>query len=119
MARQGGGRCPSCRQVYPWGTTVCPHCHVGLEFPGARSAEEPLRLVFETWDRTSADIVASLLEAHGIHCLVRGDHDSIHAGLGSLGVLRILVGAADAPRAQEILDAEIGRGDDRSMQDEQ
>jgi hypothetical protein len=109
MARQGG-RCPSCSQVYPWGTTVCPRCHVGLELSDPRSAEEPLRLVFETWDRASADIVAGLLEAHGIHCMVRGDHDSIHAGLGSLGVLRVLVGAADERRAQEILDGEIGRG---------
>jgi hypothetical protein len=71
-----------------------------------------VRLVFETWDRSSADIVAGLLTAHGIRCLVRGDQDSIHAGLGSLGVLRVLVPAADEPRAQEILDAEIGRGDE-------
>jgi len=85
---------------------------VGLELPGSRAADEPLRLLFETWDRASADIVASLLEAHGIRCLVRGDHDSIHAGLGSLGVLRVLVGAADEPQAQEILDAEIGRGEE-------
>jgi hypothetical protein len=91
---------------------VCPHCHVGLELPGAPSAEEPLRLVFETWDRASADIVAGLLESHGIRCRVRGDHDSIHAGLGSLGVLRVLVWAADEPQAQEILDAEIGRGEE-------
>jgi hypothetical protein len=118
MARQGG-RCPTCRQVYPWGTTVCPSCHVGLELPGSHAAEEPLRLIFETWDRASADIVAGLLEAYGIRCMVRGDHDSIHAGLGSLGVLRVLVGAADESRAQEILDAEIGRGEDQPMQNEQ
>ncbi len=118
MARQGG-RCPSCHQVYPWGATVCPSCHVGLELPGSLAANEPLRLVFETWERASADIVSGLLEAHGIRCLVRGDHDSIHAGLGSLGVLRILVKAADESRAQEILDAEIGRGDEQSMQNDE
>ncbi|MBI4537853.1 MAG: DUF2007 domain-containing protein [candidate division NC10 bacterium] len=69
--------------------------------------------MFETWDRSSADIVAALLEAHGIPCLVRGDHDSIHAGLGSLGVLRVLVPVTDEARAQEILDAEIGRGEEQ------
>lgn len=106
-----GGRCPSCRKRYPWGTTVCPDCHVGLEMSEDRPREEPMRLVFETWDRASADIVAGLLEAHDIPCLVRGDQDSIHAGLGSLGVLRILVRAGDEPRAQEVLDAEIGGGE--------
>jgi hypothetical protein len=83
-----------------------------LELSGSRAPEEPTRLVFETWDRASADIVAGLLTAHDIPCLVRGDHDSIHAGLGSLGVLRVLVLARDEPRAQEILDAEIGSGEE-------
>jgi hypothetical protein len=104
--------------VFPWGTTVCPRCHVGLELPGARPADEPPQLVFETWDRASADIVAGLLEAHGVPCQVRGDHDSIHAGLGSLGVLRVLVRAADERRAQEILDAEIGRESDHAAPDD-
>jgi hypothetical protein len=106
------GRCPSCQKRYAWGTTVCPDCHVGLELSGGRAPEEPTRLVFETWDRSSADIVAGLLEAHDIPCLVRGDHDSIHAGLGSLGVLRVLVLARDESRAQEVLDAEIGSGEE-------
>jgi len=104
--------CPSCRQSFPWGTTVCPRCHVGLRLPEPHAHRESLRLVFETWDRSSAAIVSGLLEAHGVPCQVRGDQDSIHAGLGSLGTLRILVRSADEARAQEILDAEIGTGEE-------
>ena len=105
------GRCPRCAVTYPWGTTVCPVCHVGLDLAGAGSGERPARLIFETWDRPSVDVVVSLLEAHGVPCLVRGTHDSTHFGIGPANFWRVFVRAADEPRAQDILDAEIGRED--------
>lgn len=107
-----GGVCPRCGRGYAWGVTVCSACHVGLEPPTPSADPEPLSLVLETWDRPSAAIVSSLLTAHGIRCLVRGGHDSVHIGLGASGGFRLYVRAAEAPQAQEILDAEIGRGEE-------
>lgn len=108
MARRGG-RCPSCRREYAWGTTVCPACHVALNLLGDRRPAAPDVIVFETGDRPSADIVAGLLAAHGVSCAIRGTADGAHVGLGWSGFWRVLVRAADEARAQAILDAEIGR----------
>lgn len=102
-------RCPRCTANYPWGTTVCPACHVALEHEGVHPAERPAVLVFETWDRPSSDIVVSLLEAHGVPCLVRGTGESAHPGIGPASFWRVFVRASDEQLAQEILDAEIGR----------
>jgi len=87
-------------------------CHVGLVLSGGGSEERPTALIFETWDRPSVDVVISLLEAHGVPCLVRGTHDTTHFGIGPAGFCRVFVRAADEGRAQEILDAEIGREED-------
>lgn len=102
-------RCPRCTKTYPHGTTVCPACHVALELPGSERDGPPAILIFETWDRPSADIVAGLLESNGVTCLLRGTGDATHFGIGPQGFWRVYVQAADEPRAQEILDAEIGR----------
>ncbi len=105
-------RCPQCGATYPWGATVCPACHVGLDLTGGEIREQrPTVLIFETWDRPSVDIVVSLLEAHGVPCLVRGSHDTMHFGIGPASFWRVFVRASDERVAQEILDAEIGRED--------
>jgi hypothetical protein len=52
-----GGRCPRCHATYAWGATVCPACHVGLDLAGGETRERPTALIFETWDRSSADVV--------------------------------------------------------------
>ncbi len=57
------------------------------------------------------DVVVSLLEAYGVSCLVRGTHDTVHFGIGPANFWRVFVRASDGQRAQEILDAEIGRED--------
>ncbi len=111
MPRQAA-RCPRCGGAYSWGTTVCPTCHLALELRGGESGGRPSTLVFETWDRPSVDVIISLLEAHGVPCLVRGSHDRIHFGIGPASFWRVFVRAADEGRAQEILDGEIGREED-------
>lgn len=103
------GRCPRCQREYPWGVTACPACHVGLELVAPSRTAKPDTAVFETGDRPSADIVAGLLATQGIPCTIRGTDGILHAVLGRAGTWWVLVPAADAARAQEILDAEIGR----------
>ena len=102
------GRCPSCRRQYPWGTTVCPACHVALELVRSPTPAAPEVIVFETGDRASADIVAGLLNAHGLPCVIRGTDGGGHVGIGWSGYWHVLVRVADEPQAQAILDAEIG-----------
>ena len=109
MTAKRDARCPRCTATYPWGTTVCPACHVALEMAGSETESRPTVRIFETWDRPSADIVAGLLEANGVTCLVRGTADATHFGIGPPGFWRVYVQASDEARAQEILDAEIGR----------
>ena len=98
-----------CHATYPWGVTVCPTCHVSLDPTGGEVRERPTVLIFETWDRPSVDVVVSLLEAHGVLCLVRGTQDATQFGIGPANFWRVFVQASDEPVAQEILDAEIGR----------
>ena len=82
MARRDA-RCPQCHASYPWGTTVCPACHVGLDLLGGEPRARPTALIFETWDRPSVDVVVSLLEAHGLRCLIlRGVSDLVGEGGG-------------------------------------
>lgn len=69
-------------------------------------------LIFETWDRPSLDVIVSLLEAHGVPCLVRGTDDSAQFGIGPANFWRVFVRASDEQMAQEMLDAEIGREED-------
>ena len=107
MFRQRG-RCPSCLRQYPWGTTVCPACHVALDLVRDPAPAAPEAIVFETGDRASADIVAGLLAAHGLICAMRGTDDGVHVGLSWSGYWHVLVRAADESKAQAILDAEIG-----------
>jgi hypothetical protein len=104
-------RCPGCARTYAWGTTVCPVCHVGLDFTGPGLRPAPEVLIFETGDQMSAEIVIALLSAHEVPCTLRGSGDAAHFGLGRAGWWRVLVLPEDEELAQEILDAEIGRGE--------
>lgn len=104
-------RCPRCEQRYPWGQTVCPTCHVGLTFGKTAPSTAPDVVVFETGDRSSADIVAGLLTTNGLDCVIRGTDNRLNIALRWTGYWRVLVRAQDEARAQEILDAEIGRED--------
>jgi hypothetical protein len=104
-------RCPRCQATYPWGTTVCPACHVALE-----RREPPVRgectvVVFESWDRPSVDTVACILQTHRIPSVVRGTADRWPFAGGAGGFWRVAVRPEDEPRAQSVLDQEIGRGE--------
>ena len=111
--------CPKCNRTYPCGTTVCPACHVALDLSGTTRRSSPEVAIFETGDRTSADIVVSLLRAHEIPCMLRGNGDGVHLGFGGTGSWRVVVQAADEAQAQAILDAEIGQGEAEGRDEEE
>jgi hypothetical protein len=102
-------RCPRCARTFPTGATVCPACHLSLEFEDAAAPEQPTTPVFESWDNASVDIVVSLLKAHGVSCLVRGSPGSGLFRIGPASFWRVFVRPSEEPRAQEILDTELGR----------
>ena len=82
---------------------------MSLEFEDAAAPEHLTRLVFESWDRPSVDTVVSLLKAHGVSCLVRGSPGSGVFRIGPTSFWRVFVRPSEEPRAQEILDTELGR----------
>ncbi|MBJ6762982.1 DUF2007 domain-containing protein [Myxococcaceae bacterium JPH2] len=58
-------------------------------------------------DEPEAAVIRSLLEAHGIACVVRGGHHRAMLGaLGSYIEVTVLVTAEDRARARALLDAE-------------
>jgi hypothetical protein len=103
--------CPRCEATFPWGTTVCPVCHVGLERRGPAAPRECTAVIFESWDQPSANTVLSILQAHQIPAVVRGTADRWPFASGAGGFWRVAVRPEDEPRAQSALDQEIGRGE--------
>jgi hypothetical protein len=68
-------------------------------------------MIFESWDRPSVDTVVAILRAQHIPSVVRGTAERWpFAGRGG-GFWRVAVRPEDEPRAQSVLDREIGRGD--------
>ncbi len=104
-------RCPRCQTNYPWGTTVCPGCHVALERREPPAQHECTAVIFESWHRPSVETVVSILQAHRIPSVVRGTADRWPFAGGASGFWRVAVRPADEPRAQSVLDQEIGRGE--------
>ena len=104
-------RCPRCQATYPWGTTVCPICHIGLERAAPPAQHECTAVIFESWDRPSVDTVASILQTHHVPTLVRGTAERWPFVAGRGGFWRLAVRPEDEPRAQSVLDQEIGRGE--------
>jgi hypothetical protein len=90
---------------------VCPACHVGLERSALPAVPECTAVIFETWDRPSLETVVSILQAQGIPSLVRGTADRWPFAGPRGGFWRLAVRPGDEPRAQAILDTEIGRGE--------
>ena len=103
-------RCPRCQAAYPWGVTVCPTCHVGLEPQAPPAPRECTAVIFESRDRPSVDTVVSILRAHHIPAVVRGTAVRWPFAGGVGGFWRVAVRPEDEPRAHSVLDQEIGRG---------
>ena len=107
-------RCPICQDQFKRGIERCPECLVPLVPEAPRDAEDAdpgegdLVLAVELFNPVEAEIVASLLLAHDIPCLVKAENQYAVEATYSIGPLarrRILVRPSDLPRAHDILKA--------------
>ena len=105
--------CPVCGSGYVAGILTCSDCDVPL-IPDPPLADDevifddPVVPAIEVWNPAEAEIVCSLLQAHGIPCILKAENqyavDATYT-IGPLARRRILVRESDLPRAQEILRA--------------
>ena len=107
--------CPVCGSEYVTGILTCADCDVPLVSdppPGEGEDEmifdDPVVTALEVYNPAEAEIVCSLLQAHGIPCILKAENQyAVDASytVGPLARRRILVRESDLPRAQEILQA--------------
>jgi hypothetical protein len=107
--------CPVCGSEYVAGIQTCADCDVPL-VPDPPLGEDEDEMIFddpvvpaiEVWNPAEAEIICSLLQAHGIPCILKAENqyavDATYT-VGPLARRRILVRESDLPRAQEILRA--------------
>ncbi len=105
--------CPVCGSEYMAGILTCSDCNVPL-IPDPPLADDevifddPVVPAIEVWNPAEAEIVCSLLQAHGIPCILKAENqyavDATYT-IGPLARRRILVRESDLPRAQETLRA--------------
>ncbi len=105
--------CPVCGSEYVAGILTCADCDAPLipEPPFSEDEvifDDPVVPAIEVWNPAEAEIVCSLLQAHGIPCILKAENqyavDATYT-VGPLARRRILVRESDLPRAQEILQA--------------
>lgn len=108
--------CPVCGSEYVAGVATCSDCDVPLvpDPPaGGDEADEPIFddpvvTAVEVYNPTEAEIICSLLQAHGIPCILKAENqyavDATYT-VGPLARRRILVRDSDLDRAREILRA--------------
>jgi hypothetical protein len=117
--------CPVCGSEYQPGIRTCADCDAPLIPDRPMQDEEvifddPVVVAAEVWNPAEAEIVCSLLQAHGIPCILKAENqyavDATYT-IGPLARRRILVRESDLSRAREILRAapvpeSFGRGPD-------
>jgi hypothetical protein len=105
--------CPVCGSEYVAGILTCADCDVPLVPDPPVDDEEiilddPVVTAIEVWNPAEAEIVCSLLQAHGIPCILKAENqyavDATYT-VGPLARRRILVRESDLDRAQDILRA--------------
>ena len=102
--------CPTCKQAWPAGQTECPTDHAilvaDLPFQAVQSDGEGSTWVeiASTGVDDRARIIKGFLEAEGIPAQIESVKFSMEPiNFGTMGDIRIYVGAQDEARAQELL----------------
>ncbi len=105
--------CPQCRAEYVAGIYLCPDCQVPLtagplEEEDEDAPDDPVVMATEVFNPAEGEIVRSLLQAHGIPCILKAENpyavDATYT-VGPLARRRIMVRSSDLQRAREILRA--------------
>ncbi len=105
--------CPACGAEYVAGILTCVDCDAPLvPDPPVEDEEmifdDPVVLALEVYNPAEAEIVCSLLQAHGIPCILKAENqyavDATYT-VGPLARRRILVRESELTRAREILQA--------------
>jgi len=107
--------CPKCRVEYVEGVTICEECNVGLvaELPQAleeSGRDKDLVEVWRTQGEVDAQLIASLLESHGIKSMFSGESLRLTHGLtvDGLALVKILVRPEDARLACDVIASSDG-----------
>jgi len=100
--------CPTCKQAYPAGQTECPTDHAKLidelPFQSRQGEGETWVEITSTGTDDEARIITGFLEAEGIPAQIENVKFSMEPiNFGTMGDIRIYVGAEDEARAQQLL----------------
>ena len=100
--------CPTCKQVWPAGQTECPDDRVALvedlPFQSVQSEGAAWVEIASTGVDDRARIIKGFLEAEGIPAQIENVKFSMEPiNFGTMGDIRIYVGAEDEARAQALL----------------
>ena len=104
--------CPQCRAECVAGIYLCPDCQIPLTAALIEEDEDapddPVVMAIDVFNPAEGEIVRSLLQAHGIPCILKAENpyavDATYT-VGPLARRRILVRSSDLQRAREILRA--------------
>jgi hypothetical protein len=100
--------CPTCKQAYPAGQTECPTDHAKLvdelPFQSRQGEGETWVEITSTGTDDEARIIKGFLEAEGIPAQIENVKFSMEPiNFGTMGDIRIYVGAEDEAHAQQLL----------------
>ena len=100
--------CPTCKQAWPAGQTECPNDRVALveelPFQSVQSEGSAWVEIASTGADDRARLIKGFLEAEGIPAQIENVKFSMEPiNFGTMGDIRIYVGAEDEARAQGLL----------------
>lgn len=100
--------CPTCKQAYPSGQTECPTDHAtlvdDLPFQSRQGEGETWVEIASTGTDDEARIIKGFLDAEGIPAQIENVKFSMEPiNFGTMGDIRVYVGAEDEARAQQLI----------------
>ncbi|HEX7678336.1 MAG TPA: DUF2007 domain-containing protein [Thermoanaerobaculia bacterium] len=100
--------CPTCKQAYPSGQTECPTDRAALvdelPFQSRQGEGETWVEIASTGTDDEARIIKGFLDAEGIPAQIENVKFSMEPiNFGTMGDIRVYVGAEDEARAQQLI----------------